>query len=275
MAENINGVVYEGLLSKGYGLMPQMITRDKDLSIEAKAIYGYLAAFAGNNCEAFPSVELICAELGISEKRYRRHRQSLLEKGFIRIRRERTDNGFSKNYYEIVQMIPGTVSGQFVPVQNVSVQSVPVQNVSVQNDRTNINSLNINNLNNNNTNKYQPNNRPDMNFVKVKDFYESNFSLVSPIIGEMLGGLVDDFETELVLYAFEITALNPKVTNPIRYATSILNGWQKNLVTTRQQAEIYESNKRGEQNDQNNRGSHASTSSKDDRPRIFGDYCSD
>lgn len=270
MAENINGVVYEGLLSKGYGLMPQMITRDKDLSIEAKAIYGYLAAFAGNNYEAFPSVELICGELGISENRYRKHRKALLDKGFIRIRRERLENGFSKNFYELVQMIPDSV-----PLQNVGIRNVGVQMLGVGNEGTNSNSLNSINLNNNNTKKYQPNNHFDMNFVKVKDFYESNFSLVSPIIGEMLGGLVDDFDTDLVLYAFEITALNPKVSNPMRYATSILNGWQKNLVTTRQQAEIYESKKRGEQNGQNNPGSYASTPSKDNRPRIFGDYCSD
>ncbi|MGR6899576.1 DnaD domain-containing protein [Rummeliibacillus sp. BSL5] len=119
------------------------------------------------------------------------------------------------------------------------------------------------------------NNQPDMEFVKVKDFYESNFSLVSPIIGEMLGGLVDDFDTDLVLYAFEITALNPKVTNPMRYATSILNGWQKNLVTNRQQAEIYESKKRGEHNGQNNRGSSQGNAGPSNRPTVFGDYCSD
>lgn len=142
-----------------------------------------------------------------------------------------------------------------------------------QNDTTNNQRLLQENTTENTTRDY--NHQPDMEFVKVKDFYESNFSRISPMVGEMLGGLVDDFDTDLVLYAFEITALNPKVSNPMRYATSILNGWQKNLVTTRQQAEIYESKKRGERNGQNNPGSHASTPSKDNRPRIFGDYCSD
>ncbi|WP_150283768.1 DnaD domain-containing protein [Rummeliibacillus sp. TYF-LIM-RU47] len=118
------------------------------------------------------------------------------------------------------------------------------------------------------------NHQPDMNFVKVKGFYESNFSLVSPIIGEMLGGLVDDFDTDLVLYAFEITALNPKVSNPMRYATSILNGWQKNLVTTRKQAEIYESNKRGEQNANNSRGPQKDAGSSNPYDVARG-YCSE
>lgn len=275
MAENINGVIYEGLLSKGYGLMPQMITRDKDLSIEAKAIYGYLSAFAGNNHEAFPSVELICSELGISENRYRKHRKTLLEKGFIRIRRERLENGFSKNYYELVQMIPESVPRQNVGIQNVGVGNVGVQILGVGNEGTNNNSLKSISINNNNTKNKQPNNQPDRDFAKVIDFYEKNISIVRPMTGEKLGGLVDDFTADLVLYALEITASNPKVTNPIKYATSILAKWKENLVTTRQQAEIYESNKRGEQNGQNNRGSHGSSQSENNRPTIFGDYCSD
>ena len=36
------------ILSDGYGLIPKKISRDKDLTMEAKAIYGYLASFAGS-----------------------------------------------------------------------------------------------------------------------------------------------------------------------------------------------------------------------------------
>ena len=255
MAENINGVIYEGILSKGYGLIPQMITRDKDLSIEAKAIYGYLAAFAGNHNEAFPSVELICAELGISKNRYFKHRKTLLDKGYIRIRRERLESGFSKNHYEIVQMIPETVCRQNVDIRNVDIQNVDIGIVDIRNEDTNSNSLKSISINNNNTKNKQPNNQLDKGFAKVIDFYEKNISIVRPMTGEKLGGLVDDFTADLVLYALEITASNPKVTNPIKYATSILAKWKENLVTTRQQAEIYESNrKRGSNNNVSDQG---------------------
>ncbi|MFJ8262695.1 helix-turn-helix domain-containing protein [Rummeliibacillus sp. NPDC094406] len=274
MAENINGVIYEGLLSKGYGLIPQMITRDKDLSIEAKAIYGYLSAFAGNNNEAFPSVELICAELGISENRYRKHRKALLDKGFIRIRRERLENGFSKNYYELVQMIPETVPRQNVGIRNVGVGNVGIQSVGVGNEGTNSNSLKSININNNNTKNNQPNNQPDKDFAKVIEFYEKNISIVRPMTGEKLGGLVDDFTADLVLYALEITASNPKVTNPIKYATSILTKWKENLVSTRQQAEIYESNKRGDQNANNSRGTQENGGTSNPYDVARG-YCSE
>ena len=250
MAENINGVIYEGILSKGYGLIPQMITRDKDLSIEAKAIYGYLSAFAGNNHEAFPGVELICAELNISKKRYLKHRKVLIDKGYIEIVRERLENGFSKNLYLLKQNIPYGVKSY--PYETLPYQNVPEQIVTVQNDTSNSNSLKSINLNNNNTKNKQPNNQPDKGFAKVIEFYEKNISIVRPMTGEKLGGLVDDFTSDLVLYALEITASNPKVTNPIKYSTSILTKWQENLVTNRQQAEIYESNRKGGSNKNGN-----------------------
>ncbi|AMW99333.1 conserved phage C-terminal domain-containing protein [Rummeliibacillus stabekisii] len=157
MAERIDGAIYEGLLSKGFGLIPRMVTRDKELSIEAKAIYAYLSAFAGNNSESFPSVNLICDELNISEKRYYKYRKSLLEKGYIRVRRERLDKGFSKNYYEIVQQI-STKNENSVYGQNVSVQNVSVQNVSKQNDGTNNSSITNSSITNNNNNNI---NKPD------------------------------------------------------------------------------------------------------------------
>ena len=36
------------ILRAGYGIIPKVVMRDKNLSIEAKAIYAYLTAFAGD-----------------------------------------------------------------------------------------------------------------------------------------------------------------------------------------------------------------------------------
>ena len=44
----------DALLSHGYGLSPQLVMRSKGLSIEAKALYGYLSSFAGAGDTAFP-----------------------------------------------------------------------------------------------------------------------------------------------------------------------------------------------------------------------------
>ena len=58
----------DALLSHGYGLSPQLVMRSKGLSIEAKALYGYLSSFAGAGDTAFPSTSRILEELDISKK---------------------------------------------------------------------------------------------------------------------------------------------------------------------------------------------------------------
>ena len=101
----VEHVQYEGIMSKGFGLIPQLVMRDKTLSVEAKAIYAYFAAFAGNTHQAFPSAELICAELNISKKRYLKHRQYLIDKSYITVVRNRSEKGFSKNIYVLTQRL--------------------------------------------------------------------------------------------------------------------------------------------------------------------------
>ena len=51
----------------GYGNVYKTITKDSNLSIEAKGIYAYLSSYGGKDV-AFPSISLICHELNISEK---------------------------------------------------------------------------------------------------------------------------------------------------------------------------------------------------------------
>lgn len=120
----------EDLLSKGYGIIPKLVMKDLKISAEAKAIYAYICSYCGAGDTAFPSVELICHDLGISEKRYQRHIKQLKENGYVIVTRNRIKSGFSNNIYTL----PKTVAVQNVPVQNVP---------------TNINSLNNNNLNSN------------------------------------------------------------------------------------------------------------------------------
>ncbi|MGR6896970.1 DnaD domain-containing protein [Rummeliibacillus sp. BSL5] len=257
-----------------YTVMNRTALNDKRLSWKAKGIIAYMLSMPDDWVFYFDELVKHSTD---GKASFRAGLNELKECGYVERRPVRQGQRI-KEWETIVHEVPqdNSLLTDFQHVEKQEVENQEVDFLEVENRTllsTDINQV----LKEPNTNRLLStnNNQPDMNFVKVKDFYESNFSLVTPIVGEMLGGLVDDFDKDLVLYAFEITALNPKVTNPMRYATSILNGWKKNLVTTRQQAEIYESNKRGEQNGQNNRRSHASTQSKDNNSRIFGDYCSD
>ncbi|MFI3729484.1 conserved phage C-terminal domain-containing protein [Vagococcus fluvialis] len=136
------------LFSKGYGFMPKLVAKDQELSIEAKAIYSYLASYSGAGLSSFPSTSLILHDLGISENRYLKHRKTLVDRGYLTIKRERLDNGFSKNIY-IINQNPSEV----VHLNSVHLQNVGIGNVGIQNEGTISNSFKSNNINSNSNNK--------------------------------------------------------------------------------------------------------------------------
>lgn len=252
MAES-NTIQFEGILSKGYGIIPKMVTRDKELSIEAKAIYAYLSAFAGQDHQAFPGVNLICDELNISENRYLKHRKQLIDKGYIEVKRERTENGFSKNIYILKQIIDCSVSIQNVGIQNVGIQNVGIGIVGIQNEGTIINNSIINSsINNKDINTPPPsitnkdsNSIPqaDVGWGLVMEFYEKNIHpMPSQLVIEKLGFMYDVHPIgELAVEALKLAVLN-NAKNKIYYAESILKRWNEMNYTTLEQVE----NERGE-----------------------------
>ena len=128
----------DGVMSKGYGTIPKLVMQHEDLSIEAKAIYAYLASFAGAGDTAYPSVSIMCKHLGISKDRFYRHRKALLENDFIRITQHQNEGGWSNNLYTVVS--------------TPSPQNKDTQNKDTQNKDT-INNSSINNSINKNSNK--------------------------------------------------------------------------------------------------------------------------
>ena len=131
----------EGIMEKGYGFIPKLIMKDKELTIEAKAIYAYLSSYTGAGNTAYPSIGLMCGDLGISEARFYKHRKLLVEKGYVVITKQRSEGGWDNNIYTL----------PFKPYpQNLSTQNLSTQNLSTQNVGTKSNSLKSNSLKSNN-----------------------------------------------------------------------------------------------------------------------------
>ena len=131
----------DGVMSKGYGTIPKLVMQHDDLSVEAKAIYAYLASYAGAGDTAYPSVSIMCKHLGMSRDRFYRHRKALLENDFIRITKNQNEGGWSNNLYTVVS-VPQP--------QNKDTQNTYTQNKDTQNKDT-INNSSINNSINNNS----------------------------------------------------------------------------------------------------------------------------
>lgn len=88
----------------GFGILSRKVMRNKQLSIEAKAIYSYLISFAGNSYKAFPSVELIIEELDISRSRFYKYMNQLKEYGFVKVvqEKEKENYKFKRNVYYLI-----------------------------------------------------------------------------------------------------------------------------------------------------------------------------
>lgn len=147
----------KGIFKQGYGIIPKLVMRDVELSSESKAIYAYICSYAGSGCTAFPSIELMSHDLNMSKKRLLKYRKELIDRGYIKIHKQRNANRMANNVYEIVvdfergqiDTIENFEGCQFEPKQNEPKQFEPKQNDPTINNNVNNNNLKKNNRNNN------------------------------------------------------------------------------------------------------------------------------
>ena len=90
------------LQSYGYGIISQLVTKDRDISVAAKGVYAYLVSCAGNDKQTYPSQEKMCYDLNIKNvKTLRKYIKELQSKGFIRIVKTKKNNIQYRNVYLI------------------------------------------------------------------------------------------------------------------------------------------------------------------------------
>jgi len=131
----------------GYGLVFKRVMKDRNISVEAKALYSYLSAYAGADESSFPSVELIKHELNIGKQRYQRARRELEKAGYLQVDRKQNGNIYGSNLYTLFHS-PRQVDIRPVDSQPVEIQSVdsqPTTNNSITNNSITSNSKTINN----------------------------------------------------------------------------------------------------------------------------------
>lgn len=139
----------QGIMSEGYGIIPKKVMKDEDLTIDAKAIYAFMASFAGAGNTSFPSVKFITDKLGISRQRFNKHRKLLEDKGYITIKKERKSDGSWESNVYTLETLPR--------LQNPTLDNLTLDNPTSGNVTTNNNTINNNTINNNTDNiDHQP-----------------------------------------------------------------------------------------------------------------------
>jgi len=128
------GTIYE----HGYGLIAQKVMRDKSLHAVAKAIYAYLAAFAGQDGQAFPSVELMMDELGIKSKdTFYKYRNQLINAGYITVEEQQRIKGQFYNNVYILEVTPQEKQKAPCPKSSTTVKSTSKKSKSKKPATTN------------------------------------------------------------------------------------------------------------------------------------------
>lgn len=239
----------EDVKKKGFGIIPKLVMTDERLSIEAKAIYSYMASYAGAGDTAFPGITKMIKDLNISEKRFYSHRKKLVELGYLTITKTREGNRRGNNIYTLNQIVKSEHSqndsieesehSRFESVQNESVRNESVQNESVQNDGTNSNSINNNSINNNSIIKTTTTTKEKENCssssknkdletnknlaVIAKEFEQSGFGTINLTVKELLEELLKNYSVEWIVQAFKIAVKKNK--RRLDYVEGILENW--------------------------------------------------
>ena len=219
------------ILSDGYGLIPKKITRDKNLTLEAKAIYAYLASFAGANNSCYPGKKMMISELSTTEKRFDKNIKILKEYGYIKVYKRRNRNRNDSNLYELIM---DTRDIEKIKMQFDTSQFDSGQFDSGQNDPPNNNSINNNSINNS---KYiDKENLPN----RLKEFsrlYEQNIGLINGVAAEYLTELSEIIDVELFKRAIEIATDRGKCN--LGYIKGIINQWLALNIKTLDQLEAH------------------------------------
>ena len=262
---------FEGIYENGYGLISKSFMKDKRLTIEAKSIYTYLCSYCGGGTTAYPSVALQCSDLCISESRYYKHRQLLLEYGYIKIEQERElveyEDGtkkemFSHNVYTIVLNIDReflekkapkkkaiksktskTKSAKSIDMTNNSenTQNEGTQIVGTQNVGNNNNSFNNNSFNNNNINNISSSSKEEDGEKKEEDNSFNNDLKTLMAFCNNVNYKLNKEKAKNILIAFGLdkvikaitTIISTVDTNNIKNYAGYLTATLKDMETTK------------------------------------------
>ena len=140
----------------------QDILRNSDITIEAKGVYAYLAGFAGTSDECYPSITLMCEEMGISKTRLYKHMDVLIQYGVVEKIQTYNGNIKGKVIYKLTHSVNidnfrvprngETENCNQIPSESVSEKLGIRENGNPQSEETKNNSLKNNSNKNNNIN---------------------------------------------------------------------------------------------------------------------------
>lgn len=113
ISKRVKKIESEGIMRNGFGILPKYVMRDKDMTLEAKAVYAYFCSYIGNGSTCYPKRNTILSQLGEGEKNwniktYYNHFNQLIEQGYVAPHRQKQ---FPYNNIYVVVSAPEKYTG--------------------------------------------------------------------------------------------------------------------------------------------------------------------
>ncbi|MBH0311942.1 helix-turn-helix domain-containing protein [Alcaligenes faecalis] len=258
------------ILSSGYGLIPQMVARDKSISIGAKGLYSYLSSMAGaTKRSCYPSRDLITHELNLSKNTFTKYLNELKKSGYIRVKMNRQDGKRYNNIYEILFDIEEInkerelqndkeLAEQRTNICDIDedVGNKPISQCTKKEDvelcpkklDVEICDSNSNSINSNKPYMYigeEENKTVDNSILEFERLYEQNIAPIYPAIREWLKEASKEIDLPLFRRAIEICIENEATQIP--YLRGVLRKWKVRDINTYEQLQAYEVERRKQQ----------------------------
>lgn len=204
-----------------YAIIPANVRYDKDLTPNAKLLYGEITALCNERGYCWASNSYFAALYNVSKVSISKWINQLVEKGFIESEMHFKEG--SKEVEARILTIANPIKEKFnTPQRNVGDPikeklSTPIKENFKDNNTA------INNTSNISTTT----DRTREIFDSVQQNIRFN---LSPIEQETIDYWLKDYPHELILEAIKRAALSNKTT--LRYVESILKDWQKKRITT-------------------------------------------
>lgn len=91
----------QGVFKEGYGFIAKKVMKDRDLNVLSKAVYAYICSYSGKGKDAFPSQNLICADLGIGKDTLIKYVRELKDRGYVTVIQHKEKGKFAQNLYTV------------------------------------------------------------------------------------------------------------------------------------------------------------------------------
>ncbi len=227
-----------------YAIIPANVRYDKDLPASAKLLYGEITALTNEKGYCWASNTYFSELYGVSKKTISNWVKSLTDKGYLSseiIYKDNTKEIQERRLYvgRPIEKSICTYGKDFLPPAEENFHTPIEKKVKDNNTEFNNteNSLLLQDTLNNISNRFEK----SQNVVadNIYQFYQQNFGVLNPLIGEKLSEWVKDLGEELVKEALTKTLMNG--SRSFYYAETIMREWYNKNIKTLEQVHALES----------------------------------